>query len=573
MTQQITFVTSVMNIYDAPYDEKTTEWRFERFAELAKTGILLCIYCDESMFSLCLDFVGKYDNVKIAKVMNIEDTAVARECSLLGEEWSLPEHRSVIKDLPKYMFMMNSKFEFMNDAAEQNLWGTSYFAWIDFSVTYVFKRMNMTLEYLRTLARRPLRGSFLTIPGCHDQGGGGDEEVLKRVVWRFCGGFFLGDRDSMKEAFGYYSRYFGEFMRKHQVLVWEVNFWAWLEKNTDWAPRWYKADHNDTIVEIPVDLYVCSLVDTGRILKKVVYDYPLIENNEPMQVSYVEYDGRRFINTRYVNYWYLDSGHCHINDEEGRIITRNMVSELDEGLKPLYYGEMRETDTVGLESKKTAMFHGLEDVRLYVWNGRLKFIATNINYSPTGWNSMIVGEYRPDDRAYYDCRVVGSPYDSWCEKNWIPVVVRVEDGKKEKEKEMFIYRWWPQLEIGVVNYDTERLEIVEKWDVGATLFEKVRGSSAFVEDWSGKWLVGLVHFSENTCPRRYYHIFVALNRENLKPVKYSAPFYFQHLGIEFCTGIKRGEEEGKYVCWVSKWDREPAMVEVEMLDLAYEFSC
>ena len=120
------------------------------------------------------------------------------------------------------------------------------------------------------------------------------------------------------------------------------------------------------------------------------------------------------------------------------------------------------------------------------------------------------------------------------------------------------------------------LNIVQSYPVVSPNFEKVRGSTTFVEVENND-LVGLVHFSEELSPRRYYHMLVSLCKETLRPVKYSRVFEFQHVGIEFCTGfcIDTGEEgeetKRRYRFWISKWDREPKMVTIDASQILLEY--
>jgi hypothetical protein len=45
--------------------------------------------------------------------------------------------------------------------------------------------------------------------------------------------------------------YFLRFLNQTRKIVWEVNYWAWLENLGLISPTWYLANHNDTIVNIP----------------------------------------------------------------------------------------------------------------------------------------------------------------------------------------------------------------------------------------------------------------------------------------------------------------------------------
>jgi len=546
MKTTLTFVTSFIDIYGkTTFEDKTLEWRFNKFRDIASTGIQICVYADKVCYDYMQQFQSEFPNVKIMKIIQIEQTFAYKTINAEKIEYELPEYRNIPKDIPEYMMLINSKCEFMKDAIEKNPWNSTHFAWIDFSISYVFHDKMKTIEYLRILSDRHFEPDFLLIPGCWDKIAPNDiSQIVNSVYWRFCGGFLLGDKKSVKDFCDLYERHFAEFIKTTKKLVWEVNFWAWLEANKGWTPRWYKADHNDCIIHIPADVCAVRLYPH---LEKSIYPYPHIDTYEPDSASYVYYQGKHILNTRYVNYWYLETGHCSIKHPEDFIISKNMVSELDDQYEPLYFKEMKE-ETVGLESKR-CYFYGLEDIRLYPWKDQLKFIATNINYSPTGSNRMIVGEYHPFTQSYSNCRIITPPYESWCEKNWIPLIKARED----EEEEYFIYKWNP-MEIGIIKND--QLEIVKSFPIHSPWFHKVRGSTIFQDN--GEYLVGIVHFSEDTLPRRYYHILVALEKETFQPIRYSDIFVFQHIGIEFCIGFFI--EKASYRCWISKKDRDPTMV-------------
>jgi len=630
MPHTVTFVTAMMQIYDAPCEGRTTEWRLSKFRDIAGTGIRLCVYTCDNVYEDVLNFAAQYENVRVVKWSTVENTQVGRWTNGVEYEYTLPGARNLSKDTAAYMTLQNTKVEFVNDATTQNPWNTTHFAWIDFSISYLFKESERTLEYLKFLGQCAYQEEpFLAVAGC--TGPVGDlGRLLNGVVWRFCGGFLLGDAGSIVELYKMYQMHFPAFMRSHRRLVWEINFWAYLESHQGWKPLWYKADHNDTIVKIPVHLY-SRILETH--LTKTEYQYPQMEPFCPMQASHVVFDGKHYLNTRFVNYRVLDNGAYDIRHPQGIIMTQNVLSVLDAeaDYAPIQFHKMREEETVLLPSKH-AWTQGLEDLRIYVFNGRVRFIATNMNYSPTDRNSMVVGDYDVEGHGYANCRIIRSPHgDGRCEKNWIPVVHKgcciptpeearcciptpeearcciptPEEARcciptpEEAGEELFIYRWSP-MEIGKIVRNTlddgrqeDVLNIVQSYPIVAPNFEKVRGSTTFVEGENND-LVGLVHFSEELSPRRYYHMLVSLCKETLRPLKYSRVFGLQHVGIEFCTGFcidtgKKGEggeggEEGgeggegeetkrRYRFWISKWDREPKMVTIDasQILLEYEF--
>jgi hypothetical protein len=115
------------------------------------------------------------------------------------------------------------------------------------------------------------------------------------------------------------------------------------------------------------------------------------------------------------------------------------------------------------------------------------------------------------------------------------------------------------MEIGkIVNRPdgTKQLQIIKSHDIQEPWFHKVRGSTTFTKTDEG--LLGVVHFSDEGSPRHYYHVVILLDPVTLKPIRYSKPFYFQKIGVEFCIGFT--VIEGEYVFWLSRMDRDPLMI-------------
>jgi len=278
------------------------------------------------------------------------------------------------------------------------------------------------------------------------------------------------------------------------------------------------------------------------------YSYPLIRSYEPGSASMVEFRGKYYLNTRYVNYWYTTEGDFAVNDVIGNFKSKNMVSELNENLVPNDYLEMDEQH-IGFESKWSRCY-GLEDVRLFVYRDTLYYLATNVNYTHDSMNSMVMGEYDPVYRLYKNSHFLHSPYKRSMQKNWIPLVW--------KEELWFIYRWFP-LEIGKLD-ETHTLVIHKTFPIQEPAFRDIRGSSGFVD--YGEYLVGIVHYSIDGTPRKYFHRFIALDKESLEPKMYSDDFYFRKIGVEFCLSL--AIVRGEYVCWISQMDRDPLMVKLDM---------
>jgi hypothetical protein len=552
----VTFVTSFFHIFTEEFDgRKTTQWRVDRFIELAETGIPICIYISKD-FQGVIENLG-FSNVKIMKTMDICDLWIYKETKKV--EYSLPSIRNHQKDIDEYMFTIQSKTEFMKDTIEHNPWNTDYFAWIDFNITHIFNKPS-SLELLKILSRQNICEDVILFPGCWSDKYTNNLSINEHIHWRFCGGFFAGSRKTILDFHNKYIEYYPQFMRTHQKLVWEVNFWAWLETNTDLPIHWYYADHNDQMFSnIQSRFFVNNLNQICKDVEKYYYYYPVIEHYNPSSACYLCHNGEHLLNTRYINYYYYDEGASYIFYDGSNIIrTKHVFSKLEfddnsGALCPSNFIEFQEN----IELPKYELYaRGIEDIRLFSVNQKVRFIGTSVEYYHTSGNRMIVGDYDLETHTLKNGCLIESPYDAVCEKNWIPLV-------DENQKEWFIYRWSP-FEVGYLEDTGEQLK--KRLVINRTFmetcelpfFDRVRGSSTFIEDQENKTLIGIVHYCDGDSKRQYFHMLVSLEKNTFRPLKYSDPFVFQNIGIEFCIGFTM--RNGKYCFWISQMDREPMLI-------------
>lgn len=271
---------------------------------------------------------------------------------------------------------------------------------------------------------------------------------------------------------------------------------------------------------------------------------------------------RRFImNTRYVNYSIDEKGLYHMRDPNQHVKTRNGVTFLNESGYPTEDVKMIKEE---MQSYPSNIF-GLEDVRLFWQNGRLRFSASSKNIVNNGHIVIAVGDYIPDQQRITNVSVVHGPYTSECEKNWIAVPsTSLTHIEAAKGKLNFIYGWGP-MEIGAVKQlpdGKQKLEIHTKYTT-PHIFNRFRGSSPLCE-YNGA-LYCVVHFVKYASTRHYYHSVIRFNRDTLRPEAYALPFSFCDPKIEYCVGfhIKDG------LCWFvfSRNDCDPSMIRAPLANL------
>lgn len=577
MKMPTTFVTAFMNIYETPFQNKDLEWRFAQFRKLCQTGIPIVAFCSRD----CEDYfrtniLTQYPNVLLLDILDLSDTWTYKTYEKVQKDTDnsveLPNTRNDAKDTKEYLLLMNAKTEYIVRAIEQNPYQSSHFAWIDFNIFHIFVgKEGFVTDHLRNISQRELQPYFLSFPGCWTKEQVVEDYLTNDICWRWCGGFIIGSADRMLELHKTYTDHFETFLREKHRLVWEVNFWAYLELKYGLCVIWYPGDHNESILMFDARFMSMNLSQIPS-CSRIRYHYLEQGDYIPTSTSYICHKGNHILNTRFVNYWLYDNGAYLIKDAESHIRTRNFMSFLDDDLTPTNLTPIMIRDQSPQQilcdevleegfHDHGGSIHGLEDIRLYNRSdNELGFVATSVNYSGVGRARIIIGKFI--DGKYTDHQVLIPPNsDSWCEKNWIPIV--------KDNTDHFIYKWWP-FEAGVIQ--DNQLVITTTWQHKTPMLSNIRGSSTFIESLClgmNEGLIGVVHFSYEGYPRRYYHILVLLDKATLKPLKYSDFFVFNRESIEFCIGFTIHKDA--YHFWVSNFDRDPEKMSVNIADIPLKF--
>lgn len=248
----VTFVTAYLKVYEEAFEiSRTFENRLKFFILLLDLGINICIFVEPELKNYFDELETKYNNLKVMKYITIEELELYQLGNECPESKNLPENRHCQKDTDKYMFLMLAKLEFLQKTIIENPYCTDYFCWFDFSLPYIFKDMDNTLLKIKHISNYPFKDTFIYVPGCWNWKINNINCLKNVIVWRFCGGFLLGDKDTILDFYTKSDENFVHFLKESNTLVWEVNYWAWLEGNGLINPIWYLANHDDTIINIP----------------------------------------------------------------------------------------------------------------------------------------------------------------------------------------------------------------------------------------------------------------------------------------------------------------------------------
>lgn len=642
-----------------------------------------------------------------------EEMGIFSYCSLHKKQLGLPIHRNPQKDTFEYILASHYKHELLERATQTNYFGSSHFGWLDCDCiefmggnnTSAFMRWcsgSFCCDYENGQNADASAGYGISMGGCWDKLSADDptsvNKVIRSVYWRFCGMFFVGDIQSIISLCVLHKKHIYLFLKEYKTLIWDFNFWAWLEMvvpEKECPIKWYRADHNSSLFYgITADLYAQPIHSSRafgkgtKYITSVKYNYPNIPDFTPSSASYlyVPETGSHWLNTRYVNYWIYPDGYYLFHNPKKTIENKNVLSLLSGGspypfgdaetdaepkpkpktlFMPLYYKEIDETK-LGLlhlhehgeinsnytEKKRIGspteeeeeekdendnndgewcLSLGLEDIRMFVCNKKIQFIASTIGYGIySSCSQIVIGDYDVKTGKLTNGHLIFSPNETaeeTSEKNWIPIPVLhgeenplingmdadADINTNAEEHLRIIYGWYP-FQVGIVTDITtetnsphkshKKLKIIKSVNIQNPIFSKIRGSSTFInvqkkdikEIWddlcnfmedeeneketpdeendeeTDEYLLGVVHYSEEHSPRHYYHLLVLIKKRTLCPFKYSYPFYFEKLGIEFCIGFSlvapshdNAEEEKAFYFWISRHDRDPILLGVPLL--------
>ena len=291
----VTFVTALIDLNENIVQSRTPEIRLTYFKHLAESGIAICIYLSKKYETLGKELETQYKNVKIMQLVDIEELETYKLIKSYNTE--LPLNRTECHDTMNFLILMNSKTEFVYKATIENPFNTEHFAWIDFSIFHIITDIDKIKANLYLFGYSQLKEKFLLLPSCYTKSTSNQiinnninndiNNITTNVHWRFCGGFFIGDKTSIQDMHLLIHKEIPNFI-KHtgkNSIAWEVNVWAWIEDKCDWKIDSYIAGHNDTILYIPTN-YI-SVVASLTSIPPRIQNCKLVIDSIINQVDYV----------------------------------------------------------------------------------------------------------------------------------------------------------------------------------------------------------------------------------------------------------------------------------------------
>lgn len=164
---------------------------------------------------------------------------------------NLPPIRTHEKDTKEYMGLMNAKLEMIVKTIPYwNLFGSfTHAAWIDFGIWKIFRNPQEISETFQELQIRAWSFRGMALPGCWERG---NYATKDRICWRFSGGFFVVEKQSLvSDVWPLYLKTLEEDYLSHGLIAWEVNVWADMERRNSALFHWYFGGHDNAILKVP----------------------------------------------------------------------------------------------------------------------------------------------------------------------------------------------------------------------------------------------------------------------------------------------------------------------------------
>lgn len=257
---------------------------------------------------------------------------------------------------------------------------------------------------------------------------------------------------------------------------------------------------------------------------------------------FIDDDGDILVNLRHVNYTLYHAENqqkfpsrwgplSYLHPEKDiRLATENYVCRLNSDLEVVNYCKV---EMLNLHNPIWE-FHGLEDARMMQWDGQYFLVGVRRDTTPNGQGRM---EYSwvDLDKDKWTCsekkRVripAPKPDDSYCEKNWVPVL----------DRPYHFVKWTMPTELVYANPDKPECTQVLVSETPPPPADQ-RGSSQLVK-W-GSMYISITHevnLFKNYLDQKdgIYRHRLALWDEQLNFVGVSSAFSFLDARIEFCVG-------------------------------------
>jgi hypothetical protein len=288
--------------------------------------------------------------------------------------------------------------------------------------------------------------------------------------------------------------------------------------------------------------FVSIALKDGGVIKPLLIPSSETNGTGLMNPSIIVDDGKIRAVLRHVNYTFYHSEKKLFQHQFGPLTyvhpehdmhlrTTNWYLELDDELEITRYNKI---DTSFFDTYEPKWdFVGLEDARIFRWNGKLYTCGVRRDTTPNGQGRMELCEIlvMPDKVVEVMRFRIPAPNngDTYCEKNWMPI----------SDKPYHLIKWSNPTELVSVN-PIDKTCTTEYLSEPIWLPNDIRGGSQVIR-WGDNYLactheVQLFNSEVGRKDAIYRHRFIVWD-SNWNIVKYSRDFDFLAGHVEFCIGM------------------------------------
>lgn len=296
-----------------------------------------------------------------------------------------------------------------------------------------------------------------------------------------------------------------------------------------------------------IDSLAKLAINFGGKIVPLIIDYKLNNGLGLMNPSIYLDGDKTIVNLRAVNYTFYHSEEKLFQHQYGPLTyvhpendihlrTWNYYLELDNNYQ---ISRIDKIDTSKFPEKELWDFVGLEDARIFRWEGRLYTSGVRRDLDPTGIGRMELCEIEVlEDKVVELSRFrIPPPIDqnSYCEKNWMPIL----------DLPYHYIKWTNPTEVVKVDPTKETCEQVFRGDHKA-IPRDLRGGSQVIS-WKDYYIaitheVDLFNSEVGRKDAVYRHRIILWDK-NWNLIKWSKDFSIMGGHVEFCIGLAYRNEE------------------------------
>ena len=289
------------------------------------------------------------------------------------------------------------------------------------------------------------------------------------------------------------------------------------------------------------------VLENGGEIKPLILPSELTGGTGIMNPTVLVDNGKILVNIRHVNYTFYHSEAKLFQHQYGPLTyvhpehdmhlrTINYYCELDDNLEIIRYNKI---DTSKFDTYEPLWdFVGLEDVRLFRWEGKLYTSGVRRDTTPNGQGRMelceiVVGENSVTEVSRFRIPPPNNP-NSYCEKNWMPIL----------DMPYHYIKWGNPTEVVKVDPISQSCVTIKTSNY-TPLPRDLRGGSQVIP-W-GDYFIACTHevdlFNSEVGRKDavYRHRFIIWDKDwNI--IKYSRDFDFMSGHVEFCIGMDHYNE-------------------------------